>query len=43
VPLGVEHRPRAEHETRFLIVGRGITSNAAGGKPDWSHGGGRPS
>jgi mannose-6-phosphate isomerase-like protein (cupin superfamily) len=43
VPLGVEHRPRAEHETRFLIVGRGITSNAAGGKPDWSRGGGRPS
>jgi mannose-6-phosphate isomerase-like protein (cupin superfamily) len=34
VPQGTEHRPRAEQETRFLIVGRTITSNAAGGKPD---------
>ena len=34
VSRGVEHRPRAEAETRFLIVGRSITSNAAGGKPD---------
>ena len=42
VPLGVEHRPRAEHETRFLIVGRSITSNAAGGKPDSTHGDERP-
>lgn len=34
VPLGTEHRPRADQETRFLIVGRSITSNAAGGKPN---------
>jgi mannose-6-phosphate isomerase-like protein (cupin superfamily) len=34
VPQGVEHRPRADDETRFLIVGRSITSNAAGGKPN---------
>ena len=36
VPRGVEHRPRADHEVHFMIVGRSITSNAAGGKPDWS-------
>ena len=38
VPRNVEHRPRAESETRFLIVGRSITSNAAGGKPQRSGG-----
>jgi hypothetical protein len=27
---------------RFLIVGTSITSNAAGGKPDWSRDGGAP-
>ena len=36
VPRGVEHRPRANAEAHFLIVGTGITSNAAGGKPSWS-------
>lgn len=34
VPRGVEHRPRAEEEAGFLIVGSTVTSNAAGGKPD---------
>src|SRR4249919_3882527 len=37
IPRGVEHRPRADEEVRFLIVGKTITSTAAGGKPDWSH------
>jgi mannose-6-phosphate isomerase-like protein (cupin superfamily) len=43
VPRGVEHRPRADAEARFLIVGTTITSNAAGGKPAWSEAGGQPS
>ncbi len=38
VSRGVEHRPRADAEVHFLIVGTGITSNAAGGKPSWSVG-----
>lgn len=42
VPRGTEHRPRADAEVHFLIVGTGITSNAEGGKPDWSVGGGAP-
>ena len=42
VPLGVEHCPVAESEARFLIIGTSITSNAAGGKPQWSHDGGAP-
>ena len=42
VPRGVEHRPSADDEVRFLIVGTTVTSNAAGGKPAWSAGGGRP-
>ena len=42
VPTGVEHCPIAEEEARFLILGTSITSNAAGGKPEWSHGGGLP-
>lgn len=42
VPLGVEHCPRADEETRFLIVGTSITSTAAGGKPAWSEDGGLP-
>jgi mannose-6-phosphate isomerase-like protein (cupin superfamily) len=42
VPRGVEHRPRAEREAHFLIVGTTVTSNAAGGKPDWSVNGGTP-
>jgi len=42
VPRGVEHRPRADEEVRFLIVGTSVTSNAAGGKPGWSVDGGTP-
>jgi quercetin dioxygenase-like cupin family protein len=42
VPQGVEHCPVADEEARFLVIGTGITSNAAGGKPEWSHGGGLP-
>jgi mannose-6-phosphate isomerase-like protein (cupin superfamily) len=42
VPRGVEHRPRADEEARFLIVGTSVTSNAAGGKPEWSFDGGTP-
>ena len=42
VPRGVEHRPSANDEVRFLIVGTTVTSNAAGGKPAWSVGGGAP-
>lgn len=37
VPRGVEHRARADDVAHFLIVGVGITSNRAGGKPDWSY------
>jgi quercetin dioxygenase-like cupin family protein len=36
VPKGVEHRPVAEGEASFLIVGLNITSNRSGGKPAWS-------
>ncbi|GAB3243332.1 cupin domain-containing protein [Kineococcus gypseus] len=42
VPRGVEHRPRAEGEARFLLVGPEVTSTAAGGKPAWSYAGGAP-
>ncbi len=38
-------RARPEYwsqEVRFLIVGTSVTSNAAGGKPAWSFGGGSP-
>jgi len=42
VPRGVEHAPVAEEEARFLVVGTNITSNAAGGKPEWSRDGGAP-
>ena len=42
VPRGVEHRPRADGEVRFLIVGTSVTSNAAGGKPEWSATGATP-
>ncbi len=42
VPRGVEHCPEAKREARFLLIGTSITSNAAGGKPDWSYGGGTP-
>lgn len=37
IPRGVEHRPRADGEARFLLVGPEITSTAAGGRPAWSH------
>ena len=43
VPRGTEHRPRADGDARFLIVGTAVTSNAAGGKPAGSAGGGAPS
>jgi quercetin dioxygenase-like cupin family protein len=42
IPRGVEHCPLAHEEARFLLVGPDITSTAAGGKPDWSAGGGTP-
>ncbi|PHR59262.1 MAG: cupin [Robiginitomaculum sp.] len=34
VPRGVEHCPKAETETRFLLVGLSITSTKEGGKPN---------
>ena len=42
VPRGVEHCPRADGEVHLLLVGAEVTSTSGGGKPDWSHGGGRP-
>jgi mannose-6-phosphate isomerase-like protein (cupin superfamily) len=36
IPRGVEHRPSVQGEARFMLVGPGVTSNAAGGKPAWS-------
>jgi mannose-6-phosphate isomerase-like protein (cupin superfamily) len=36
VPRGVQHRPHAEKEVHFMIIGPDVTSNAAGGKPTWS-------
>ncbi len=33
VRKGVEHCPKAEPESEFLIFGLNVTSNAAGGKP----------
>ena len=42
VPLGVEHRPFANEEARFVIMGTSITSTAAGGKPAWSAAEGQP-
>jgi mannose-6-phosphate isomerase-like protein (cupin superfamily) len=41
VPRGTEHCPIAHEEARFLLVGPEVTSNAAGGKPDWSRTGAR--
>ncbi len=38
IPRGVEHCPLAEEKAHFLLVGPEVTSNAAGGKPAWSHG-----
>lgn len=37
IPRGVEHCPKVEGEARFLLVGPEVTSNAAGGKPEWSY------
>ena len=37
VPRGVEHCPKADSEVHLMLVGPEITSNAAGGKPDWSY------
>jgi len=37
VPRGVEHCPVAPEEARFMILGSTVTSNAAGGKPEWSY------
>jgi quercetin dioxygenase-like cupin family protein len=37
VPRGVEHRAVADGEAQFLIMGPSVTSNAAGGKPEWSY------
>ncbi|WP_108810146.1 cupin domain-containing protein [Sphingorhabdus sp. Alg231-15] len=34
VPKGIEHRPSAEKEVRFLVVGLNITSTKEGGKPN---------
>lgn len=34
VPRTVEHRPKAQEEAEFLIVGLNITSTQAGGKPN---------
>src|SRR6266545_999003 len=42
VPRGVEHCPRADDVVHLLLVGPEVTSNAVGGKPAWSHGGGEP-
>lgn len=37
VPAGVEHCPHAPEEVHLLLVGPSVTSNEAGGKPDWSN------
>jgi mannose-6-phosphate isomerase-like protein (cupin superfamily) len=42
VPRGVEHCPIASEDVFLLLVGPDVTSTAAGGKPAWSTGGGRP-
>lgn len=36
-PRGTEHCPLATEEARFLLVGPEVTSNRAGGKPEWSY------
>jgi mannose-6-phosphate isomerase-like protein (cupin superfamily) len=36
IPRGVEHRPEAVGEARFLLIGPEVTSTAAGGKPAWA-------
>lgn len=37
IPRGVEHCPVAEEEVHLLLIGRDVTSNAVGGKPEWSY------
>ncbi|MEQ8524722.1 cupin domain-containing protein [Gracilimonas sp.] len=37
VPKGVEHSPVADQDVELLVVGKNITSNKQGGKPDWSY------
>ncbi len=37
IPRGVEHCPLAKEEAHFMLIGPDVTSNAAGGKPEWSH------
>ena len=34
IPKGTEHCPKAEEPTEFMILGRSITSNTEGGKPN---------
>lgn len=38
IPRGVEHAPKAEEDVEFVVLGINVTSNRAGGKPDWSYG-----
>ena len=38
VPRGVEHCPVADAEVHLLLIGPSVTSNAIGGKPEWSYG-----
>jgi len=38
VPRGVEHAPKADEDVEFVVLGVNVTSNKAGGKPDWSYG-----
>jgi mannose-6-phosphate isomerase-like protein (cupin superfamily) len=37
IPRGTEHCPVAHEEARFVLIGPEVTSNSAGGKPDWSY------
>ena len=37
IPRGVEHRPLAEEEAHFMLIGPDVTSDEAGGKPAWSY------
>lgn len=34
VPRGTEHRPIADEEVKFMVVGKTITSTPEGGKPN---------
>ena len=37
VPKGVEHCPRADEDVELVVLGINVTSNRAGGKPEWSY------